>query len=97
MSWISRDKTYRVQIQGHYVGQRRVFAEAARLLAEAQKDLIGTMDRYAKDLPVGVTYIKGRDSYRVRVRGVDVIQTKDLAKAIRYKEAAQKRLKELEK
>jgi hypothetical protein len=96
MSWIARDRTYRIQLQGSFIGQRKTFAAACRLLEEAQRDLVKTLDKYTKKLPEGVTYIKGRDSYRVRVRGVHVVQTKDLEKALYYNEITQKKLKELE-
>lgn len=82
MSWIERDQTYRVQIHGSYVGQRKGFIDAAQLLSEARKNLVGTIDRRAKKLPVGITHVKARGSFRVRVGQVHVIQTKSISKAV---------------
>jgi|AntAceMinimDraft_18_1070375.scaffolds.fasta_scaffold06905_4 hypothetical protein len=94
ISYIVRDKTYRVQLFGSYVGQRRTFAEAAALLLEAQRDLPGTMVKYEKELPQGITYVRNRDSYRVRIKGKHVIQCKSLEKANTFNNAVKSKLKD---
>ena len=95
ISWIFRDKTYRVQLHGSFIGQRKSFVEAAALLSEAKADLPGTLDRNTKELPQGITYVRNRDSYRVRIKGRHVIQCKNLEKAKYYNQIVKERYYEI--
>ncbi len=97
ISWIERDRCYRVQMQGSYIGQRKTYAQARNLLFEAKKDLVGTIDRYAKELPVGITYGRNKHTYRVRVRGSFIKETQILEEAKLYNRLAWEKVDQIRK